>query len=310
MVERQQRAVGRRETVERPIQEVDLGCPIVMRTVRLHGGPDPLPVHQERARGDLVYLAALPPADRRPAGIHDDAAQPRREERRVAQLRQVGPGTQEDLLRGISRVGLVAEDRHRGAERGLDPRHHQERKRVVVARAGALHQPRFGDPPRGGRQVPRHTRSGCRLVHTHHDSDRHGSVGHRPLRSGTNDCEPPRKIDLPLGKHSSQACPDAWLTISMVTPGAVLGAAGLCALTASGSSKGCGGARDGQRAMDPIHLDLPGCASNQRAAPARAEPEPAIPPWGWLGLEPGPPSVRGRAPGYGTIMRMRLASLM
>ena len=71
---------------------------------------------------------------------------------------QVAPRPQEDLLGGVARVGLVAKDRQRRAERGGQPRIHEDRERVVVTPTGAFHEGRFGPRDRRCRQDVVHAR--------------------------------------------------------------------------------------------------------------------------------------------------------
>ncbi len=161
-MKRKERPIGHRQAVERPLQQVEVGRPVVVWARRRW---QLLARVGQRPHRDLADDPAASPADRGPAGVDDDSPEPGREAIGVAKLRQIAPDPQKDLLRGISRVGLVAEDGQGGPEGRGQPSVDEGSERLVLSEAGALHEGHFARSDRRclqddvhDRVVPRYCR--------------------------------------------------------------------------------------------------------------------------------------------------------
>jgi hypothetical protein len=145
LMEREKRSVVDGQTIEGPLDEIEVGGSIVVgvgmgRQLRAlaRQGPD----------RDLADDPASAAADRGAAGVDDDPPEPGAEVVRVAKLRQIAPGSKEDLLGRIARIGLVAENRQSCPEGGGKPAIDNGGERLAVPATGSFDQGRFAHPDR------------------------------------------------------------------------------------------------------------------------------------------------------------------
>jgi len=94
----------------------------------------------EPGERDLADRSSAAAAHRRPRRVHDDATEPRREQIGVPEGRKVTPGLDEDRLRRVPGVRLVAEDRQHRPECRAEPGVDELGERVVVAVARSFYE--------------------------------------------------------------------------------------------------------------------------------------------------------------------------